>query len=320
MSKFWHKKYVLLTGGAGFIGSRVRVMLQAYGATVITVDPRAPLHSAESVNCKAEDIPLLGNLIDESDYVIHMAATVAGIQVNSRSHAEMFKKNLIPTFSVLDACANAGKKVLLVSSACVYPESVTYNMDETHGHYDLPEASNQGYGWAKRMGEKYAEWLAAERGLRYAVVRPFNAYGPGDNFNPSTSHVIPGLIQRIHDAKKTLEIWGTGNQERSFIYADDFAEGVVLAAEKLADGEVVNLGSDESVSILALANLICEIMDKDLSFRFDATKPDGHHTRVAVTGQAKEKIGFTAKTKLKDGLKRTVRYFNEKVAPKVAVA
>ena len=306
-----------MTGGAGFIGKLVVSMLENLGAKVTVIDPRSQSRSSSYVPVPLERLGLLNALIEENDMVIHMAASVAGIQVNSKSHAAMFQKNLIPGLSVLDACANADKKCLIVSSACVYPEG--FDMDERNGFRDHAEKSNEGYGTAKRIIEQYAGWLAQEAGLRYSVVRPFNAYGPGDNFDPMNSHVIPGMIRRVDESKKELLIWGTGSQIRSFLYCDDFAEGVVLAAEKLADGEVVNLGSDESVTMTGLATLICHAMDKDLFFSYDRTKPNGHENRKAVVDKAKALIGFEAKTSLRDGLRRTVEWYSAKVKP-LAVA
>ena len=313
MSRYWRGKGVVVTGGAGFIGKLVVSMLEHLGANVTVIDPRSHSRSSNYVPVPLERLGLLNSLIDDNDIVIHMAASVAGIQVNSKSHAAMFQKNLIPGLSVLDACANAEKKCLIVSSACVYPEG--FEMSEAFGDHGKAEKSNAGYGTAKRMIEQYAAWLADEAGLRYSVVRPFNAYGPGDNFDPANSHVIPGLIRRIDDANKELTIWGTGSQVRSFLYCDDFAEGVVLAAEKLPDGAVVNLGSDESVTMTGLANLISHAMGKELFYSYDNTKPNGHENRVAVVDKAKELIGFEAKTPLRDGLRRTVEWYKAKVKP-----
>ena len=317
MSRYWHGKRVVVTGGAGFVGKPLVALLESLGADVVVIDPRANSRGPNTIPQPIERLGLLNAVAAENDLVIHLAASVAGIHVNSKSHAAMFQKNLVPGMAVLDACANSGKRCLVVSSACVYPEGP--EMDEANGLLGNPEKSNEGYGYAKRMVEQYAAWLGKEAGLKYSVVRPFNAYGPGDNFDPAKSHVIPGLIMRIDEAKKDLTIWGSGAQVRSFLYVDDFVEGVTLAAEKLPDGETVNLGSDESVTITGLATQISEIMDKDLVFNYDRTKPNGHENREAVTEKAKALIGFEAKTTIRDGLRRTVEWYQAKVKP-LAVA
>ena len=174
-----------------------------------------------------------------------------------------------------------------------------------------PEPTNGGYGWAKRMAELLGIYYAQEFGMKVGIVRPYNAYGPRDHFDPESSHVIPALIKRIMDGENPIVVWGSGKQSRAFLYVDDFAEGLIQAIEKYPVPDPVNIGTDEEISIGNLVKKILQISKSKARVVFDTSKPDGSPRRNCDNTKAKEKIGFTAQTSLTHGLEKTIQWYQE---------
>lgn len=319
-SSWWGGKRVVVLGGTGFVGSHVAEHLVRAGARVRLVC-RSAAHldriphlrgEVEMVEADCANREGAQAAVRGQEVALHLAATVAGIEVNRSRPAWMFANNARLATSVFDACVVEGVgRVLYVSSACVYAGDASIPTPEEEGFRGEPETTNLGYGWAKRMGEVAARLYAAEYGLSVAVVRPYNAYGSRDNFAPETAHVIPSLIRRVEEDEGDLIVWGSGRQSRSFIYVEDLAEGILLAAERADGGEPVNLGSPEEIAIGELARLIVELTDRRKRVVFDMSKPDGHARRQPDLGQAQRRLGFRARTPLSEGLPRAIAFYRQ---------
>lgn len=319
MGNFWKGKKVLVTGGAGFVGSFVTEQLLRKGA-IVTIVVRGS--NTQNVLGIKKDIKIVKadlSLPDEalkaskrSQVVLHLAAKVAGIDYNINHPATMFSENIILTRNVLEAAVKNGvERVLLTSSACVYPRHATIPTKESEGFVDDPEPTNLGYGWAKRVVELMGRFYNQEYGLKVGIGRPYNTYGPRDNFDPATSHVIPAMIKRLYDGEDPFVVWGSGKQTRSFIFVEDVARGLIEIAEKYPNCDPLNLGSEEEVTIGELAKLLISASGKKVHVKFDKTKPDGQPRRNCDTSHAKSKIGFTAKTPLEEGLKKTLKWYEQ---------
>jgi GDP-L-fucose synthase len=319
MSSFWKNKKVVVTGGTGFIGSHLVELLLSHQADVTVVTSTG---HTENIKPIRKDIRLVSaDLTNEAsakkvfknqDIVLHLAAVVAGIQYNRIHPANMLHDNIMLNQSVLHAAAQAGvKQMLVTSSACVYPRKCPQPIKEKSGFVDSPEPTNSGYGWSKRFSEVAARAIIEEYGMKIAIARPFNAYGPRDHFDPAISHVIPGIIKRVFDGENPLIVWGTGKQTRSFIYVTDLARGLLEITEKYAVGDPVNIGSPEEVSMADLAKLIIKSSGLATKIVFDTTKPDGQPKRSSDVTLAKVKFGFKATVSLKEGIEKTIAWYRK---------
>jgi len=302
---FYKNKRVFVSGGTGFIGSHLVAALRKTGAKVTAPSRQeADLSQADAVK----------RAIAGHDLVFHLAAAVGGIHYNQAHPAGLLYQNLLPTLNVLEAARKAkAHRVLIVSSACVYPRFCTVPTPETEGFKDEPEPSNYGYGWSKRMAEILAKSYVQEYGMKIGIVRPYNAYGPGDNFDPDRSHVIPALVKKVIDGENPLVVWGDGSATRSFIFVSDVVSGMMLALEKYPVPDPVNLGTTEEISIKHLAELIIELSGKETKIKFDTKRPNGQPRRNCAVTKAKNFLNFTAKTKLKQGLPQVIDYYRNYV-------
>lgn len=324
MSSFWKDKRVLVTGGAGFIGSFATEQLVEAGARVTVVcysgkETPARLASVkDSITVLHKDLRRKEDCLDAvkgNSIVINMAARVAGVEFNSKHPATMLMENAVMDMNLLEAARETGvERFQVVSSACVYRRDCAIPTPETEGFIDHPEPSNFGYGWAKRITEVQAMAYAEEYGMKIGIVRPYNAYGPRDHFDPAISHVIAALIRRVYDGENPLKVWGSGEQTRAFLYVEDFARGVLEGAEKYPQADPVNLGTSEEVTIKELVRMILEISGKRPEVLFDTTKPAGQPRRNCDTRKAEEKIGFKAKFSLHEGLEKTIRWYEKNKA------
>lgn len=323
MSDFYSGKKVVVTGGAGFIGSHVVEMLVERGAKV-TVPVRNPGKTGfldavrdriSVIEADLRDRPRVDGLMNGQEIVVNLAAAKGGgIAHSMKHHGSLFRDNMEPFLQVLDSARAAGvERFLVVSSACVYSREASNHALEPEGFLGEPEAANAGYGWSKRMEEYLGQAYAEEFGMKIGIARAYNAYGPRDDFFAEYSHVIPGLIKRIFAGENPLIVWGSGTQTRSFVYATDFARGILDVCEKYAVADPLNIGSDEEISIGDLARLLIELSGKDAKVEFDTTKPDGPVRRSANTSKAYEKIGFRAEVSLREGLKKSIEWYKEHV-------
>lgn len=298
----FQNKRVLVTGGAGFIGSHLVKALVKRKAKV-TVPKR---HIIDSVTA--------AEAVKNQEIIFHLAAHVGGIHYNNSHPATLLQRNLLPTLNLLEAARLiSAERILLVSSACVYPRFCTIPTPETEGFKDDPEPTNYGYGWSKRVAEILAKTYHQEFGLKIGIVRPYNVYGPGDNFDPKQSHVIPALVKRICDGEDPLVVWGDGSPTRSFIYVDDVVEGMIKAIEEYPQPDPINLGTSEEISIKDLARLIIKLAGKTTKLKFDRTKPNGQPRRNCDTAKAEKILGFKAKTTLVQGLPSAISYYQQHV-------
>jgi len=305
---FWPGRRVMVTGGGGFLGTAVVARLRAAGANEIFVPRRADydLTTAHGID------RALG--AGRPDLVIHLAAVVGGIGANRENPGKFFYDNAVMGVQLMELSRLADvAKFVQIGTVCSYPKftPVPFREDDLWNGY--PEETNAPYGLAKKMllvqGQAYRE----QYGFDVIHLIPVNLYGPGDNFDPRSSHVIPALIKKCIDAKAEgrdfIEVWGTGAASREFLYVDDAAEGIVLAAERYDDADPVNLGTGQEITIRDLVGLITRLTGFEGEVRWDPTKPDGQPRRALETSRARDRFGFVAQTSFEDGLADTVRWY-----------
>ncbi|PIQ26655.1 GDP-fucose synthetase [bacterium (Candidatus Blackallbacteria) CG17_big_fil_post_rev_8_21_14_2_50_48_46] len=318
---FWHNRKVLVTGGNGFIGSFTVEKLVAAGAHVTTTSSLEENRFRFLENVKNEIDTRVGNLEDETfaraccqgqELVLHLAARVGGIEFNRLHPGSLFRDNMRAFLSTLEAARQEEvRRFLVTSSACVYPRNSSIPTPEEEGFKETPEPTNAGYGWSKRMQEYMAQAYVEEFGMDIVVARPFNAYGPRDDFDPQSSHVIAGLVHKIEQGINPLVVWGDGSASRSFLYVEDFANGLLTVAEKAQGPEAFNLGADEEITIRDLASLLVELSGRSLELIFDTSKPNGQPRRHCDNRKALEKLGFQTETPLREGLLKTLQWYRE---------
>jgi len=281
-------------------------MLRAKGATDISVPRSSEYDLRLRDNCR--------KVVQGKDVVIHLAAKVGGIGLNMEKPGELFFDNIIMGVQLMEEARLAGvEKFVAVGTVCAYPKftKVPFREEELWNGY--PEETNAPYGLAKKMLLVQSQSYRKQYGFNSIFLLPVNLYGPGDNFDPSSSHVIPALIRKIFDAKANrndhIVVWGTGKPTREFLYVDDAARGIILAGEKYDKSDPVNLGTNEEVSIAELVKLISDLSEFDGKVMWDTTKPDGQPRRCLDTTKAKREFGFEAKVSLKEGLQRTIDWY-----------
>ena len=304
---FWAGKQVMVTGGAGFLGSRVVSKLRQRGCERIFV-PRSTVYDLRQV----ENIR---RALQESspEMVIHLAARVGGIGANRAHPADFFYDNLMMGVQLLHESFRAGvEKLITLGTVCSYPKFTPVPFQEDDLWAGYPEETNAPYGLAKKMLLVQAQAYRAQYGFNAIFLLPVNLYGPGDNFDPETSHVIPAMIRKFVEAKKSRNseviLWGDGSPTREFLHVEDAAEGIVVAAERYNGEEPVNLGSGQELSIRDLANIIAEEIGFIGKIVWDATKPNGQPRRCLDTTRAREWFQFEAETPFRQGLRKTIAW------------
>lgn len=310
MSPFWHDKRVTLTGGAGFLGSFVQEELRRRGARHIAIPRSRDYDLTRPENCER----LLADT--RPDILIHLAAVCGGIGANMKQPGRFFYANAIMGIALLEAARRAGtKKVVIIGTICAYPKftPVPFKEDDLWNGY--PEETNAPYGLAKKMLLVQAQAYRQQYGCNFIYLLPVNLYGPCDNFDLETSHVIPALIRKMEEARTAgrdhITLWGTGAASREFLYAADAAEGICLAAEHYDGPDPVNLGASREITIRDLAELVRRATGYEGSIVWDPTKPDGQPRRALDTSRAEKLFGFRARTSLEDGIAATVRWWRE---------
>jgi GDP-L-fucose synthase len=318
---YWDRKNVLVTGGGGFIGSHVVELLLKTGKGVkVTVADRPGPLKKRNLKAVWKDIRFLKAEFSDpasclkackgQDVVLNMAASVGGVGYNSVHPASLFRDNSAIGTNVLEAARKAEvERFLVVSSACVYPRDCAIPTPESEGTRGVPEKTNEGYGWAKRMAEYLGQAYAEEYGMQVAIARPYNAYGPRDHFDPERSHVIAALVKRVCDGESPLKVWGDGSTTRSFLYVEDFARGLLEVAEKYPKADPLNIGADDEISVKDLAELILKLAGSRAKLLFDASKPSGQPRRRCDVTKAKNALGFQALVALPEGLAKTIEWY-----------
>jgi GDP-L-fucose synthase len=308
---FWAERTVLVTGGAGFLGAHVVRNIQDQGCQAVVV-PRS--HDFD-LREKASIIRLLEQA--RPDLVLHLAATVGGIGANRRYPGQFFYDNAIMGLQLMEQARRFGiEKFVAIGTVCAYPKFTPVPFRETDLWNGYPEETNAPYGLAKKMLLVQAQAYRQEYGFNAIYLLPVNLYGPGDNFDPETSHVIPALIRKCLEAvergQEEVVVWGTGQASREFLYVEDAAEAIVLAAEHYSDPAPVNLGSGLEVSIKELVELIADLTGFKGRLVWDTTKPDGQPRRCLDTTRAEQAFGFHASTDFREGLKRTIDWYRQR--------
>ena len=308
MSDTFPYKRVTVTGGAGFLGRFVTEKLKAYDGVEIFV-PRSKDYNL------IEKIDIL-RMLDDSrpDLVIHLAAVVGGIGHNQKNPRTFFYDNLMMGVQLIEQSRLRGvKKFVAAGTVCAYPKftPVPFKEDDLWNGY--PEETNAPYGLAKKMMLVQSQAYREQYGFNSIFLLPANLYGPGDNFDLETSHVIPALIRKCVEARRSgarfVEVWGSGNPSREFLYVEDCAEGIVKAAAVYNESEPVNLGNGREVVIKDLVETIARLARFDGEIRWQSDKPDGQPRRQLDTTRAFEKFGFRAQTSLEDGLSKTIEWY-----------
>ena len=307
---FWSNKNILVTGGAGFLGSALASQLSAKGVGKDQIStPRSrDLDLRVWENCV--------KAVKNRDIVIHLAARVGGIGYNQTSPGQLFYDNAIMGLQVIEASRQEQvDKCVVIGTVCAYPKFTPVPFREDALWDGYPEETNAPYGLAKKMLLVQSQAYRQEYGFNSIYLLPVNLYGPGDNFDPASSHVIPALIKKMHDAKKArlpfVDVWGTGTASREFLYVDDAARGIVLATELYDKPEPVNLGSGSEITIRDLVRLIGEITGYRGEIRWDKTKPDGQPKRCLDVSRARKEFGFVADTPFREGLEKTIAWYEE---------
>jgi GDP-L-fucose synthase len=305
---FWKDKRVVITGGDGFLGRHLVAKIEAKGPKSIFI-PEFPKYDLR----KYEDCLQVAK---KGDVIIHLAANVGGIGYNREFPATLFDDNiLMGTFMMMAAKEAKVKKYVALGTICAYPKFTPVPFKEENLWMGYPEETNAPYGLAKKMQLVQALAYRQQYGFNAIFLLPVNLYGPGDNFNPKSSHVIPALIRKFVEAKrkgeKKVVVWGTGKASREFLYVDDAAEAIMLATEKYNKAEPVNLGAGFEIKICDLAKLIKKLCGFEGKIVWDETKPDGQPRRMLDVSRAKKEFGFTAKTSFEKGLKETINWYTE---------
>lgn len=305
MSKFWAGKKVLLTGGSGFLGSVVTERLKR-----MEVFPIIPRSVKEDLRKK----DVCEKVVKGIDIVIHLAGNVGGIGYNRAHPGELFYDNLMMGVQLMHEAMLAGvKKFVAVGTICAYPKFTPVPFEEEDLWNGYPEETNAPYGLAKKMLLVQSQAYREEYGFNSIFILPVNLYGPGDNFDPSSSHVIPALVKKFVDAKQRNEefvsVWGSGRATREFLYVDDCAQAIILATEKYNKSDPVNIGSSFEISIKDLASLIKDLVGFRGNIIWDTTKPDGQPRRKLSTIRAEKEFNFKSKTRFEIGLKKTINWY-----------
>ena len=299
---------VLVTGGAGFLGRHVVRELGRYSPAQIFV-PRQ-----RDYDLRDRDAILRALDVSAPDVVVHLAATVGGIGANRENPARYFYDNAMMGIQLMEQSRRRGvSKFLTVGTVCSYPKNSPTPFREDDLWNGYPEETNASYGLAKRMLLVQAQASRQQYGFNAITLLPTNLYGPHDNFDPATSHVIPALILKAHDAvrrrHRTIEVWGTGNASREFLFVRDAARAIAMAADAYNGSEPINLGSGEEVTIKTLAHLVCQLCGFEGDLRWNRAMPDGQPRRCLDCTRAVKYLGFVAGTKLQEGLVETIDWF-----------
>lgn len=308
--KFWQSKRVCVTGGAGFLGKVVVRKLHERGVKDVFVPQIEDYNLVElkDINRMLADA--------KADLIIHLAAQVGGIGANKEHPAEFFYNNLMMGVQLMHKAWETGvEKFIAIGTICAYPKFTPIPFKEENLWDGYPEETNAPYGLAKKMLLVQAQSYRQQYGYNALFLLPVNLFGPGDNFNPKSSHVIPALIRKCIEALEAGEeeiiVWGDGSPTREFLYVEDAAEGILLASEKYNDSEPVNLGAGSEISIKDLVEMIAKKTGFTGKLVWDTTKPNGQPRRKLDTVRAFERFGFKAQISFEEGMDRTIKWFRE---------
>src|SRR5258706_10403168 len=309
---FWHNKRVMVTGGSGFLGSYVVEALRRRGVqdALLSIPRRATDDLRQWEVCR--------RVVAGQDLVIPLAATVGGIGINREKPGEFFYDNLMMGVQLMEAARQAGVgKFVAIGTICAYPKFTPIPFREENLWDGYPEETNAPYGLAKKMLLVQGQAYRQQYGFPSIYLLPVNLYGPRDNFDPRSSHVIPALIKKCVDAIErdapAIEVWGDGSPTREFLYVEDAAEGIALAAERYDGDEPVNLGSGMEISIRDLVETIARLTGYQGDIVWDSSKPNGQPRRQLDVSRAEQFFGFRAHTSFEEGLRRTIAWYRSSI-------
>jgi GDP-L-fucose synthase len=311
---FWSDREILVTGGAGFLGSFLIRRLLASGAEAKKI--RIP--KSKEMDLRRWESCV--QAVDGVDLVIHLAARVGGIGFNRRYPAQLFYDNSVMGLQLMEAARQAGvEKFVGIGTVCAYPKFTEVPFKEEDLWAGYPEETNAPYGLAKKMMLVQSQAYRQEYDFNSIYLVPVNLFGPGDNFDPESSHVIPALVKRfveaVRDDRNTVDVWGTGEASREFLYVDDAAKGIQMAAERYNKPDPVNIGSGKEIQIRDLVTAISRITGFEGCVRWDRSKPDGQPRRCLDVSRAKREFGFEAEMDFEEGLRRTVEWYMRRSEP-----
>lgn len=309
---FLHGKNVLVTGGAGFLGREVCRAMQAFGPNTIF----APRSREYDLRERSAIRAMLDAL--KPDVVVHLAAVVGGIGANRENPGRYFYENAIMGIELIEQCRQFEiEKTVLIGTICAYPKHTPSPFQEDNLWDGYPEETNAPYGLAKKMLLVQAQAYRQQYGMNAITLLPVNLYGPRDNFDESSSHVIPALIRKVVEAQQagasSITVWGTGSASREFLFVRDAAQGIAKATQSYNSPEPVNLGSGHEITIRELAESICDIAGYDGKLDWDTSKPDGQPRRRLDTSRARAAFQFQAETDFRDGLRETIEWYRQSV-------
>jgi GDP-L-fucose synthase len=313
MMNFWNNKKILVTGGAGFLGSFV--------VDDLIKNRKIPQEHIRVPRSADMDLRIWENcvqVVNDIDIVVHLAGRGGGIGYNRKYPGLLFYDNILMNSQLMEAARREGvEKFVGIGTVCSYPKYVPVPFREENLWDGYPEETNAAYGLSKKMMLVQSQAYRQQYDFDSIHLLMINLYGPRDNFDPESSHVIPALIRKFVDAVRNRQeevvVWGTGKATREFLYVEDAAEGIILAAEKYDKSDPVNLGSGSEISIKDLVELISELAGFDGEIRWDTSKPDGQPRRLLDVGRAKKEFGFKARVNLKEGLKKTIDWYEANV-------
>ncbi|HMK82979.1 MAG TPA: GDP-L-fucose synthase [Candidatus Bathyarchaeia archaeon] len=308
-SDYWKGKKILITGGSGFLGSHVIDNLVEQR----DVD-RGQLIVPRSREVDLKNFEQCRQITKDADVVVHLAAKVGGIGYNQKYPGSLFYDNALMGLNMIESARESGvKKFVQVGTVCAYPKYAKVPFKEQDLWNGYPEETNAPYGIAKKSLLVMAQSYRQQYGMNIIYLLPVNLYGPRDNFNLESSHVIPALIRKFVQAedlkRPEVTVWGTGRASREFLYVEDAAEAIILATERYNKPEPVNIGTGREVTISTLVTIIGRVVGFNGKIKWDKTKPDGQPRRRLDTKKAKAEFGFTAKTDLETGLRQTINWF-----------
>ena len=308
MSNFWKNKNISITGGHGFLGKYLKKKLEQTNCNKISLVEREKYNLVINKDVKRMYDDL------KPDIVFHLAAVVGGIEINQKNPGKFFYENAMINLQVIhESYLHKIEKIISIGTVSIYPENAPLPFNEKNIWDGYPEEANAPYGIAKRIMHVQSSSYRKQYGYNSILLLLTNLFGPEDNFNPQSSHVVASLIKKFHDAKinnkKEAVVWGDGESTRDFCYVEDIAEGIVLAAEKYDDFLPINLGTEEEISIKQLAKLISELMKFDGEITWDTSKPNGQPRRCVSNKKAREKLNFKPEISLTEGLRRTIEWY-----------
>ena len=309
MTDFWSGRNILVTGGAGFLGTQVvrnLIETRSVQRSRITIPRSRETDLRRMSDCETA--------VMDKDVVIHLAARVGGIGFNQENPGALFYDNVLMGVNMIEAARRAGVgKFVQLGTVCAYPKFTPVPFKEEDLWNGYPEETNAPYGVAKKSLLVMAQAYRRQYSMNIIYLLPVNLYGPGDNFDLQSSHVIPALIRKFVEAKETargtVELWGTGKASREFLYVEDAAEGILLAAERYDKESPVNLGTGQEIAISVLADTIAELVGYNGTVKWVTSKPDGQPRRRLDTSRAENEFGFRAKIPLREGLSRTIDWY-----------